>query len=99
MRTRRSSRKPEGDHAIVLRMCWSCTDREVAAFTGLSRKTVERIREKLGIRKYHKWTGKDFALVRSAKRMMHPVTTALPVLGVSPKALYNAVSRNQHLAA
>lgn len=93
------SKRRNPDHEMVLSLCPHCTDREVAAFTGLSRKTVERIREKLGIRKYHKWTGKDFALVRTAKRMMHPVTTALPVLGVSPKALYNAVSRNQHLAA
>ena len=77
----------------------SCTDREVAAFTGLSRKTVERIREKLGIRKYHKWTGKDFAVIHTTRRNGYEAKTAALLIGVTPKSLWSAIERNPHLAA
>lgn len=103
MPTRRSiahvrREKLRGDDAIVWRM-WFCTSKEIAAFTGLSRKRVERIRERLGVRKYHRWTGKEFALVEAVRRKGYPATSALPSIGVSPKSLYNAIERNQHLAA
>lgn len=70
-----------------------CTDGEIAAFAHVSRKRVERIRYKLGLRKYETWTPD---MVQAVAEMHDEGLTWQEIAaenGKTAKAMWGAASR------
>lgn len=88
-----------GQYLSALDLCATCTDRQVAAFTGLTPRQVERLRECNGITKHRTWTPPKVRLAWTNRRRGYTWREIAAQFGCTERAVKNAALRLQHLAA
>lgn len=99
LRDGRLAQERAAQYLSALDLCATCTDQQVAAFTGLTPRQVERLRECNGVRKHRAWTVPKVRMAWIEKRRGYTWREVADRFGCTERSVKNAALRLQQLAA
>lgn len=75
-------RKVERWREQIISLYWWCmTDDQLAELLDISPRRVLAMRQRMGLHKYHRWTGRDLKIIR--ENMRFPTSVIADMIGAS----------------